>query len=78
MSGFKIDVTRHLAEMERVLRASDNPGRREEIFALLRCWQHDHVLDEASRSRAQLLVRDFGARHMRAPWMLRARCDQPS
>ena len=58
----RIDVSRHVAEMERVLRACESPAWCEEVIALLRCWQDDEVLDDASRQRAQMLVREFGSR----------------
>ena len=62
MSRFKMDVSRHVAEMERLLRAYESPARCEEVIAILRCWQDDEALDDASRERAQMLVSEFRSR----------------
>jgi hypothetical protein len=61
MSRVPIDVSRHMQEMERVLRSQHSPARCQELIGLLRCWQHDEVLDGASRERARVLVREFGS-----------------
>ena len=62
MSRFKINVSRHVAEMERLLQVYDSPARCEEVIAILRCWQDDEALDDASRERAQMLVCEFRSR----------------
>lgn len=56
----KIDVSRPVTQMERLLRFTSSRERSEEIIALLRCWQHDEVLDDASREHARRLVSAFG------------------
>jgi len=59
MTPAKIDISRPVALIERVLREFDSPIRREEAYAILRCWQDDETLDDTSRERARLLVREF-------------------
>lgn len=61
----KIDVSRSVNAMEHLLRLDECPLRRQEVIALLRCWQTDDMLDDASRERARRLVHTFGSR--RAP-----------
>jgi hypothetical protein len=61
---FKIDVTRHVDAMERVLRADADPTRCQEVLGLLRRWQFDKMLDDASRGRAKALVREFAPKMM--------------
>jgi len=58
---FKIDVSRPLAEMERLLQNCRSGERRQEIVALLRCWQHDEGIDNVSRARSRVLVRTYGS-----------------
>jgi hypothetical protein len=57
----QIDVRRHVAEMEQVLRGRDSLVRRLEALAVLERWQWDEMLDSASRKRARQLVREFGS-----------------
>ncbi len=59
MNSAKIDISRPVATMERLLREFDSPVRREEAYAILRCWQDDEILDDASRDRARRLVQEF-------------------
>jgi hypothetical protein len=59
MTTVKINVSRPVAQLERLLRDFESPARCEEVIAILRCWQDDEVLDEASRERARILVREF-------------------
>jgi hypothetical protein len=56
---WKIDVSRHVREMESVLRWSADPIGRTNAIAILRRWQFDDMLDDASRQRARMLVREF-------------------
>lgn len=58
----KINVSQHVAEMERVLQVYESPARCEEVFAILRCWQDDEILDDVSREKAKMLVREFRSR----------------
>jgi hypothetical protein len=62
----QIDVRRHVAEMEQVLRGRDGMVRRLEALAVLERWQWDEMLDSASRNRARQLVREFrsGGEHI--------------
>lgn len=54
----KIDVSRHVAEMERVLRGNAGALQHGEVLAVLERWQWDEMLDDASRAEARrLLVR---------------------
>jgi hypothetical protein len=61
MMPAKLDIRRPVATMERLLREFDGPLRREEAYAILRCWQDDEILDDASRERARRLVQEFRA-----------------
>ena len=56
---FKIDVTRHVDAMERVLRTDGDRTRCQEALGLLRRWQFDKMLDDASREKAKAVVREF-------------------
>ena len=58
---FKIDVGRHVAEIERVLRADGDLTRRAEALEILDRWQLDEMLDDASRKKARRLVLEFAA-----------------
>lgn len=62
MSRLKINVSQHVAEMERLLQVYESPARCEEVIAILRCWQDDEILDDVSRERAKILVREFRSR----------------
>lgn len=68
----KIDVSRHVSEMERVLRGVESNARRLEALAVLERWQWDEMLDTPSRARARHLVREFGSTGQRVgargPW----------
>ena len=55
----KIDVSQWVAELERVLRSGENPARCEEALVILQRWQFDEMLDDASREKAGILVRQF-------------------
>ncbi len=56
---YKIDVKRQVDEMERVLRAQDDPSRCQKTITILRRWQFDEMLDDASREKARILVLEF-------------------
>ena len=56
-----IDVSRQVAEMERVLRSRESTARSLDALAVLDRWQWDDMLDSASRTRARRLVREFGS-----------------
>jgi hypothetical protein len=58
--AFAIDVSRQVAEIEHVLRAGGDLGKRVAALAILERWQFDEMLDDASRKRAKVLVREFG------------------
>ena len=55
----KIDVSWYVQGMERALRARQDPMSREKTITVLRRWQFDTMLDDASRVKARLLVREF-------------------
>jgi hypothetical protein len=55
----KIDVSRYVAEIERMLRAG---GERTQGLAILRRWQFDEMLDDASRLNAKGLIRRFAGK----------------
>jgi len=56
---FKIDVGRHVAEMERVLRIGGDLIHCVDALEILERWQFDEMLDDASRNKARALVREF-------------------
>ncbi len=58
----KIDMRRPVAAMEAVLQRARSGERRQEVLALLRCWQADEILDDESRARAEQLVQKFRPR----------------
>jgi hypothetical protein len=58
-----VDTSNALDEFEQLLSDGGEPGRCREAIAVLRRWQWDRELDEGSRSRAVLLVRQFGRRY---------------
>ena len=58
-----VDTSQVLDEFEQLLNRGGEPGRCREAIAVLRRWQWDRELDEGSRSRAVLLVRQFGRRY---------------
>ena len=60
-----VDASRVLDEFETVLHQGVEPGRCVEAMVILCRWQWDRELDDASRSRASLLVRLFGRRYRR-------------
>ena len=65
----KIDVGRHLQEIEQSLRSGNG---HEEALAILQRWQFDDMLDDASRQKARRLVKEFEVeireqRHCPAP-----------
>lgn len=55
----RVDASRQMAEMERVLRAPGNHTGQMEALATLRRWQFDPRLDTASRQRASALIWKF-------------------
>jgi len=55
-----IDVGRYVEELERVLRAGEEPDRCTEALRILERWRFDLMLDAASRRRAADLLREFG------------------
>jgi hypothetical protein len=60
-SIFTIDVSRQVAEIERVLRAGGELTRCMDALAVLERWQFDDMLDNASRKKASVLLREFAA-----------------
>ena len=60
-----VDASRVLDELETVLHQGVERRRCVEAMVILRRWQWDRELDDASRSRASLLVRLFGRRYRR-------------
>jgi hypothetical protein len=56
---YKIDVKRQVEEMERVLRTQDDLARCQTTITILRRWQFDEMLDDASREKARMLVLEF-------------------
>jgi hypothetical protein len=59
-----VDASRALDELELVLHEGNELNRCMEAMAILRRWQWDRDLDDASRSRAGVLVREFGRRYL--------------
>ena len=49
----KIDVSRHVAEMEQALRSGQARLPSDEVLATLERWQWDDMLDDASRAKAR-------------------------
>ena len=58
-----VNASQALDELEQVLSNGGEPRRCREAMAVLRRWQWDRELDEPSRSRAVVLVRQFGRRY---------------
>ncbi len=58
----RIPVGRYLREMEAVLRHDEDPVRRAGVLAVLRRWQFDEMLDDASREKARVLVSEFAGK----------------
>jgi len=58
-----VDANRALDELEAVLHRGAEPRRCVEAIVILRRWQRDRELDDASRNRAGWLVRLFGRRY---------------
>ena len=56
---YKIDVKRQVEEMEDVLRTEGDPARCQATISILRRWQFDEMLDDASREKARMLVLEF-------------------
>lgn len=67
-SMFKIDVGRQVAEIERGLRAGGDRSRDMEALAILQRWQFDEMLDDASREKARVLIREFAANSWDEVW----------
>ena len=59
METTKIDVSRYVQGMERVLHSQQDPVSYETTITILRRWQFDEMLDDASRKKAGTLVREF-------------------
>jgi hypothetical protein len=59
-----VDASRALDEFEAVLCRGSEPNRCIEAMEILRRWQWDRDLDDASRNRAGLLVREFSSRYL--------------
>jgi hypothetical protein len=57
----KIDVSREVEEIERLLRSTTDGALRETAIATLRRWQFDDMLDDPSREKARRLVKEFGS-----------------
>jgi len=55
----KIDVFRHVTEMEDALRTGQGRYERINALAILSRWQFDDMLDDQSRARARALVNEF-------------------
>jgi hypothetical protein len=55
----KIDVSQHVQGMERVLHARQDPLSCHKTITILRRWQFDEMLDDASRTKAGKLVHEF-------------------
>lgn len=62
----KIDVSRYVLEMEQALHSEQDPVRCHNAIAVLLRWQFDEMLDDASRAKARMLVREFESRHLEA------------
>ena len=60
----KIDVSRYVLEMEQVLHAEQDPVRCDKAIAILRRWQFDEMLDDASRAKARMLVQEYETRQI--------------
>ena len=58
-SPTKIDVGRYVAEIERMLCSGGQRPQRKQALAILRRWQFDEMLDNASRQRAKVLIWRF-------------------
>ena len=54
-----VDTSRALDELESVLHRGTEPNRCMEAMDILRRWQWDRDLDDASRNRACTLLREF-------------------
>lgn len=75
MDRAKIDVSRYVQEMERALRSRQDPVRCEDAIAILRRWRFDEMLDDASRAKAEMLVREFDStRWWQSTYDRRDRC----
>jgi hypothetical protein len=59
LSPTKIDVGRYVAEIERMLCSGGRRPQRTQALAILRRWQFDEMLDDASRQRAKVLIWRF-------------------
>ncbi len=55
----KIDVSKALDDLERVLRSGDDRARCLDALGTLQRWQWDDQLDEASRKRAARVLSAF-------------------
>lgn len=59
----KVNVSRQVQGIESVLRSQRDPVRCKNAMTILRRWQSDETLDDASRAQAQRLVRQFRSRY---------------
>ena len=55
----KIDVAKHLAMLEEVLRSGLDRRLSADAIAILQRWQHDEHLNAASREKARALLVEF-------------------
>jgi hypothetical protein len=60
-AGSRIDVRQQVAEIERVLREGVDPAGCLRALSILERWQFDEMLDDGSRMKARVLVREFAA-----------------
>ena len=61
-----VDTTRVIDQLEAVLLAGLDHTRCQEALDILRRWQWDRELDDASRRRAGELAREYGWRRYAA------------
>lgn len=61
--GANVDTGRIIDEFEQVLHTGQDMSRCHEAMVILRRWRWDEDLSDSSRSRAEMLVRQFGRRY---------------
>jgi hypothetical protein len=74
----KIDVSRYVHGMERMLDSQQDPVRCETTITILRRWQFDEMLDDASRAKAGMLVREFESTRRSQSTLDRRHSGEPS
>jgi hypothetical protein len=57
--GANVDTGRIIDEFEQVLHTGQDMSRCHEALVILRRWQWDEDLNDSSRDRAGMLVRQF-------------------